>query len=143
MKVFKLVDNAKLPVKADGDMCYDFFACFSGDDIHVHPGEVEVITLGVAVDLTPYHGSFRPRSGLAARGLDVLGGQIDMSYRGELKVIVTNHETRGPAIRIKSGDKIVQMKLEEDITVDVEQVFSLDDLSASDRGSNGFGSSGN
>ena len=142
MRVFKLNDDAKLPVKSDEDMCYDFFACFSGEDKYVYHGEVTTISLGVAVDLSPYHGSLRPRSGLARRGLDVLGGQIDRSYRGELLVMLTSHDNIGPPIRIKSGDKIVQMKLEEDITVAVEQVFSLDDLSVSDRGSNGFGSTG-
>lgn len=143
MKVFKLKDNAKIPVKAEGDMCYDLFACFDGEDIYVYAGEVVVIPTGIAIDLTPYHASLRPRSGLAIRGLGVLGGQIDRSYRGEIKAIVTNHEQRGPAIRIASGDKFVQMKLEEDTTEPVEIVFSIDELSPSDRGDAGFGSTGN
>lgn len=143
MKVFKFKDNAKLPVKADEDMCYDLFACFDGEDIHVHYGEVVVIPTGIAIDLTPYHASLRPRSGLASRGLGILGGQIDRGYRGEIKVIVTNHEQRGPAIRISSGDKFVQMKLEEEISDPVEVVFSLDELSESNRGDAGFGSTGN
>lgn len=142
MKVFRKNLNAKMPVKAGEDMCYDLFACFDGEDIFIHHGEVVVVPLGVHIDLTPYHASLRPRSGLASRGLGVLGGQIDRSYRGEFKVILTNHESRGPAIRISSGDKIVQMKLEEDITVPVLEVASQSELSDSNRGQNGFGSTG-
>jgi len=138
MKVFKVRDSAKLPQKADGDMCYDVFADI--DEILVIPPLTAVkIPTGLVIDPYPYHISLRSRSGLAlGYGFSVIGGQIDMSYRGEILVI-------GIALkemRIFPGDKIAQFKLEPDISVEIKEVSSLSDLDETQRGSNGFGSTG-
>lgn len=141
MKVLKLREDAKLPTKADGDMCYDLYACID-HDIWVFHGEVIKVPTKICIDFGEYHASIRPRSGLASKGIDVLGGQIDASYRGEIIVMLTNHtEGHGPH-RISNGDKIAQMKLEKDITVEVTEAFSSDELSSTARGANGFGSTG-
>lgn len=131
-----LSKGAKAPEKAEDDMCYDFFAHIESP-VPIVRGNCRVIPTGVKADLGEYHGSLRTRSGMASKNLSVEGGQIDRSYRGEIKVILSNS---GPLPYIvQPGDKIAQLKLEHDITVDVEEVESLED---SDRGENGFGSTG-
>jgi len=144
MKVLKVRNGAKLPVKADGDMCYDIFACIPPEaEMWVFHGEVAKVPTGIIWDMSPYHGSIRCRSSLASKGLDVLGGQIDSSYRGEIFVMLTNHNTTGSAYRIKNGDKIAQVKLEHDITVEIQEVEDIRDLSFSHRCASGFGRTGN
>ena len=62
---------------------------------------------------------------------------IDSDYRGELKVLLFNHESTD--FSVKRGDRVAQLILEKISTPEVVQV---DDLDASDRGAGGFGSTG-
>ncbi len=82
----------------------------------------------------------RPRSGLAARmGITVLNapGTVDASYRGEVQVILINHSEADFTIR--RGDRIAQLVIQNLPTIDfVEQ----EKLNETERGSNGFGSTG-
>lgn len=139
IKVFKLNDTAKLPTKADGDMCYDIYA---DEDKHVQMGEIAVIKTGIKMSPPEsYHYSVRDRSGMAAKsGLHVVAGQIDNSYRGELLVAMTKLSIG--IYQINKGDKIAQIKFEEDTTFPVVEVQSEQDLGYTERGENGFGSSG-
>jgi dUTP pyrophosphatase len=142
MKVFKITDTAKLPTKDEGNMCYDLYANID-HEIMVHSGEVTRIPTGIKIALPfGYHASIRSRSGLAAKhGVQILGGQIDGNYRGEWIVLMTT-EPNMPLLVIKPGDRIAQFKIELDITAQVEEVFSEEELGTTDRGEKGFGSSG-
>jgi len=148
MKVFKIRPEAKLPTKADGDMCYDLYACIDEPIRFVH-GTVVNIPTGVKIALGEgKHASVRPRSGLAAKfGVDVLAGQIDNGYRGEWIVVLTTHKSGEIGnlnlLVVQPGDKIAQFKIEEDITEPVEEVFDEAELGETIRGEKGFGSSGN
>lgn len=163
IKVLKLSEEAKLPTKADGDMCYDIY---SNEDCFLEFGKVSTIKTGIKlVPPDGYHYSVRDRSGLAAKhGLHILAGQIDNSYRGELLVCMTklksefeetpiyeSLENENPLCaklmehvryEIQKGDKIAQIKFEKDTTFDVVEVKSEEDLGTTNRGERGFGSSG-
>lgn len=137
MKYF-LLDGGKAPQKEDGDMCYDLFAN-TDSPIVLSRGRIVKIPLGIKIDFGEYHASLRERSGLASKGIAVLGGQIDSGYRGEIQVILTNLSDIPHTVN--PGDKVCQMKLESDVTVDFE-LTSEEDLTQTNRGEDGFGSTG-
>lgn len=158
MVVLRTSETAKLPTKADGDMCYDIYA---NEDAVVEYGKITTIKTGLKIAPPEgYHYSVRDRSGLAAKhGLHVLAGQIDNSYRGELLVCMTklkletefetlldaedDRECVMVPYNIKAGDKIAQFKLEKDVTVTIVEATSIEELGLTQRGEKGFGSSGN
>ena len=79
-----------------------------------------------------------PRSGLSVKkGIDVLAGVVDSGYRGEIMVCLYN--TSNEDVEIKSGDRIAQIIFQE---VPVISLLLRDELETSQRGSNGFGSTG-
>lgn len=85
-----------------------------------------------------YYGRICPRSGLAVKsGIDVLAGVIDSDYIGEIKVVLINLGQYPEKINV--GDKIAQIIFQKYEIVSFEEV---DDLSKTDRGDNGFGSTG-
>lgn len=87
-----------------------------------------------------YEAQVRPRSGLALNyGLTVLNtpGTVDSGYRGEIGVLVMNHNER--AVTIKEGERIAQLV----ICPVIRAVFTpVEELPDSERGSGGFGSTG-
>ena len=141
--VKRLTPGAKLPVRADeGAVGYDLHADLSAmkdGRIIIQPCLRGVVPTGLAVAVPPgTYGRIAPRSGLAAnRGIDVLAGVVDRSYRGQVKVVLQNHDTF--PFTIEHGDRIAQLVLEKCETPDVREVEALDDTA---RGGNGFGSSG-
>ena len=140
LPVARLRDDAILPAQAyDGDAGLDLAAC---EHAELGPGERAVVGTGVAVAIPDgYAGLVVPRSGLAARhGLTIVNtpGLIDSGYRGELKVILLNTDAREPFV-IEPGMRIAQLVLVEVASVHLVEV---DELSESERGAAGFGSSG-
>jgi len=111
---------------------------YSAEDTVIEPGDYKIIKLGIATAFAPmYVGLFRDRSSMAGKGLHVMGGVIDSSYRGELKVMLLNvsdlfHD-------IKFGDKIIQVIFTPCYHLRTKVVTSLPD---SLRGVGGFGSTG-
>jgi dUTP pyrophosphatase len=105
------------------------------------PGKHVTVPTGLAVALPPgFEAQVRPRSGLAARhGVTVLNspGTIDADYRGEISVILINHGD-APFI-IRRGERIAQMVIAPVVRAELAVAASL---SATDRGSGGFGSTG-
>jgi dUTP pyrophosphatase len=103
-----------------------------------------LVPTGVAVAIPPGHaGLVLPRSGLALKhGVTCLNtpGLIDSGYRGELRVILVNHDPEQD-YKVTRGDRIAQL-----VIVRVEEAdFSLvseDGLGAAERGSGGFGHTG-
>ena len=105
------------------------------------PGKHATVPTGLAVALPPgFEAQVRPRSGLAARhGVTVLNspGTIDADYRGEISVILINH---GDApFMIRRGERIAQMVIAPVVRAELAVAASL---SATGRGSGGFGSTG-
>lgn len=123
----------------DGDAGCDLM---SAKDLVLKPGERAMVPTGVAIAIPEgFAGFVQPRSGLAAKhGIGIVNGPglIDSGYRGEIKVILVNHDLR-EAFCIKKGDKIAQLVIQEVARARFNQV---QDLEGTKRGSGGFGSTG-
>ncbi|MGL3212256.1 dUTP diphosphatase [Bradyrhizobium sp. BR 1433] len=105
------------------------------------PGRYEMVPTGLTIALPPgYEAQVRPRSGLAAKyGVTVLNspGTIDADYRGEIHVLLINHGHE--VFSIRRGERIAQMVI---APVTRAELVPVDVLSATGRGSGGFGSTG-
>lgn len=161
----RLSDNAILPTKAHAtDSGFDLFAA---QDVIIAPGETVVVPSDIAIQLPQgYEAQVRPRSGITSKTkLRVQLGTIDEQYRGNIGIIVDNvapktdsetgefylmDESKTVLIEydanfdktyyVRKGDKIAQLVVQPiPATVAVEITGELED---SDRGANGFGSSG-
>lgn len=101
-----------------------------------------LVPTGLAVAIpSGYAGFIQPRSGLALKhGVTCLNtpGLIDSGYRGELKVLLINHDPTDD-FEIAPGERIAQLVIQRVETADFTVV---DDLPSSDRGAGGFGSTG-
>jgi dUTP pyrophosphatase len=105
------------------------------------PGKHAMIPTGLTIALPQgFEAQVRPRSGLAAKhGVTVLNspGTVDADYRGEVCVLLINHGDQ--PFPIRRGERIAQMVIAQVARVELVPVSSL---SATDRGSGGFGSTG-
>ena len=138
--VRRLDPGLPLPSYAlDGDAGMDLR---SAVDIVLAPGERARIGTGLALAIPEgYAGFVQPRSGMAARaGLGFVNspGLIDAGYRGEIQIVAINLDAQEP-IAIRRGDKIAQLVIQPVLHVEVAEV---DELPASKRGAEGFGSTG-
>jgi dUTP pyrophosphatase len=82
-----------------------------------------------------------PRSGLAARhGLSIVNtpGTIDAGYRGEISVLLVNHDPRQP-VELRRGDRVAQLVVQR---VETARFVAVDELPGSARGVGGYGSTG-
>ena len=106
------------------------------------PGQRALVPTGLTIALpSGYEAQVRPRSGLASKhGVTVLNspGTVDADYRGEIGVLLVNHGD-GP-FSIQRGERIAQMVIAPVVQV---ELVSAAKLSATERGSGGFGSTGN
>ncbi|MTV17441.1 MULTISPECIES: dUTP diphosphatase [Bradyrhizobium] len=105
------------------------------------PGRYEMVPTGLTIALPAgYEAQVRPRSGLAAKyGVTVLNspGTIDADYRGEINVLLINHSHE--VFSIRRGERIAQMVI---APVTKAELVPVEVLSATGRGSGGFGSTG-
>ena len=112
-----------------------------GTPMILAPGQYALVPTGLTIALPPgYEAQVRPRSGLAAKhGVTVLNAPstVDADYRGEVGVLLINHGSAPFAIR--RGERIAQMVIASVVQAELVPVISL---SATDRGSGGFGSTG-
>ena len=110
-------------------------------NINIDPGKTAIIPTGLALSIPKgFEVQIRPRSGLAAKQkISVLNtpGTIDADYRGEIKVILIN---LGPEpFKVEKGLRIAQMVV---CPIVQAQLKEVDDLSETERGKGGFGSTG-
>jgi len=145
---------------AGSDLGYDLY---SVEDVVLPPGVPIKVRTGIAVEGPPGWGFvLGDRSSMAARGVTYAGGRIDAGYRGEILVCLVNvnqptHSVRllrdaagavtdvtlestDASVHIRKGDKIAQMSPFEARTA--IPVTVVDELSSSERGGRGFGSTG-
>lgn len=165
VKVKKLNKDVELPKYArEFDAGFDLVAA---EDVIIKPGETKVISTGLAFEIPPgYEMQIRPRSGMSRKTkLRVVLGTIDSGYRGEVGVIADNASlieygsrpryaagilagdndfnitaaTKYEVIKIRKGDRIAQ-----GVIAPCETAFFVeaDELSNSERGTGGFGSTG-
>ena len=115
---------------------------YSRIDLELAPGERAMVPTGIAIALEPgYVALVHPRSGRAIKeGLGMVNapGTVDAGYRGELQVILINHDSKNP-ISIKRGERIAQLVIQPVIRAELIEVESLP---GTNRGAGGFGSTG-
>ena len=133
--------GAVLPQRAHAtDAGADLFAWFEGDtnEIEIYPGEQKLVDTGVAVKIPQgYAGFVYNRSSQGKKGITIPHsvGVIDSDYRGTIKVILKN--TSEDPYKIQRGDRIAQLVIQA-----VELVAFTDIWNDTERGSGGFGSTG-
>ncbi|ALX04691.1 dUTP diphosphatase [Aeromicrobium erythreum] len=134
--------DPQLPVPAyahPGDAGVDLHAAAPAT---LAPGERVLVPTGIAIALPDGYAAFvHPRSGLALRhGLSVVNtpGTVDAGYRGEIKVLLVNHDLR-ETVEVARGDRIAQLVVQRVEHVTFREVESLEDTS---RGAGGYGSTG-
>ncbi len=145
VQVLRLPHGADLPLPAyqsEHAAGLDLLAAVPADaPVTLAPGARAMIPTGLAFALPPgTEGQVRPRSGLAAKnGVTVLNtpGTIDADYRGEVQVILINHDTV-PFV-VTRGTRIAQLVVAAVLRADLRQVTSMD---TTGRGTGGFGSTG-
>lgn len=139
IRVKRLHPDAKIPKAAKvGDVAFDLYSVI---DYELKSGERYAVPTGIAIEIPAgYEGQVRPRSGLALKdGITVLNtpGTIDSGYRGEVKTIMINHGDI--SFKINKGMRISQLAIRP---VPKVEFIEVDELSDTDRGEGGFGSTG-
>jgi dUTP pyrophosphatase len=111
-------------------------------DIEIAPGERALVPTGISIALPDGYAAFaHPRSGLAIKygvGMVNAPGTIDAGYRGELQIILINHDLH-ETFSIKRGDRIAQLVFQK---VERAEFIEVEELPGSGRGVDGFGSTG-
>ncbi|MFT8709476.1 MAG: dUTP diphosphatase [Sporolactobacillus sp.] len=149
IKIKKLSPDTVIPeYKHRTDAGFDLAAA---EIVLIHPGQTVRVKTGLAFDIPDgYEMQIRPRSGLSAKSpIRVIVGTIDSGYHGEVSIIVElralsgSKENKYPnytgSYCIFTGDRIAQAIIAPVVHADFEEVDELDE---SERGTNGFGSTG-
>lgn len=134
---YKKLTSTAIPFKysREGDACMDMYADM---DAVLYPHETVIIKTGIAVEIPEgFEGIVRGRSGLATQGINVHIGTIDATYRGDVGVIVTNNSLQ--LFGIHKGNRIAQFTVKPVYPVHLTEV---EELSETERGEQGYGSSG-
>ncbi len=138
--VRRLDPDLPLPAYAHpGDAGADLVAA---EDVELGPGERAMVPTGLAIALPDGFAAFvQPRSGLAHRlGVGIVNapGTVDAGYRGEIKVLLVNHDPTG-VVRLRRGDRIAQLVVQR---VETARFHEVQRLPGSARGEGGHGSTG-
>jgi dUTP pyrophosphatase len=159
------ITNDPPKYKHDDDACFDIQASFEdlfanqnfmlnviGKDITsdetvkipnivLKPGDKIIMPTGLYIECA--HGwevQIRPRSGLSSKGIHVEFGTIDENYRGEIGINISNQSNEN--FIIKHGDRIAQGAYRQSPKAMFIKINSKEELSQTERGENGFGSTG-
>lgn len=163
LSVKRLTDTAKLPTKAyEDDAGIDIY---SDVDVMIRPGQTVKVSTGIAIQLPTIWNSGHEtaanfiwdRSSMGVKGIHRLAGCCDLSYIGEVTVVLTNlnveplltklamtgkvtlEDIMEHTYHIKQGDKIAQLVLQK---VQKLPIVEVEELFATERGEKGFGSTG-
>ena len=141
IKVKKLKPDATVPTMGSKFAAGADLYSAEDADVVIGPGETKFIGTGLAMEIPEgYVGLVYARSGLASkRGLAPANkvGVVDSDYRGEIKVALHNHGKE--AQTVEKGERIAQMVIAPYLSVNYEEA---DELSETERGEGGFGSTG-
>ena len=122
-----------------GDAGADLYA---REDFTLEPGMRKLIPTGISIALPPgYVALVHPRSGLALKhGISMVNtpGTIDAAYRGEIGVILINHDLN-ETFSAKRGDRIAQLVIQK---VEAAEFVEVEQLPGTSRGAGGFGHTG-
>jgi len=140
VQILRLDPDLPLPAYArPGDAGADLMTTV---DVTLAPGERALVPTGLAIALPEgFVALVHPRSGLAARhGLSIVNapGTVDAGYRGEIKVLLVNHDPTEP-VELRRGDRIAQLVIQR---VERARFVEVETLPESARGAGGYGSTG-
>lgn len=147
LKVMRNESAKRFPMLAiakEGDVGLDLACTLDGPEFGgvftVKPGERRLLPTGVHIELPEgYWASIEARSSTSKLGLIIPKGVIDEGYRGEMFAQVMN--VGNNAVTIHDGDRIIQLIVHKRHIKDMN-IIEVDELSPSERGSDGFGSTG-
>jgi len=127
--------DAKVPTRGhEGDAGYDVYAI---EDTIIPTYRTVIVPAGISIQLPQgYYAELHPRSSLALRSIYMKIGIIDEGYRGDIGAIVIALHT---PMEVKKGERIAQLILKKREAIEFKEV---DTLSKSERGQQGFGSTG-
>jgi dUTP pyrophosphatase len=138
LKFKKLHEDAITPTQGSEHAAgYDLYAL---ENAHLHKDQVLKVHTGIAIQLPEgYFGAVCPRSGLAVKGVTVYNapGIVDSDYIGEICVLLTSNQD--DRFLVEKGMRIGQLVIQQHFSVQFEEVS---ELTETDRGDGGFGSSG-
>lgn len=142
VKIKKLYEDAVVPTRGSYQAAgYDLYAHGLPDGTLIRPHDTWMIGTGIAMEIPDgYFGGIYARSGLATKkGLRPANcvGVVDADFRGEIKVAVHNDSDQRQ--EIQNGDRIAQLIIQPYLNVEFDEA---DKLSDTERGSGGFGHSG-
>lgn len=142
LKIHLLNENGKAPVRGSKEAAgYDIYA--SEETTIPANGRGMVSTALSIICPVGTYGRVAPRSGLAVKhGISTGAGVIDADYRGEVKVLLFNHDNKD--FKVEKGDRIAQLIIERIVTPEIEVLDTAAWNVAKDteRGAGGFGSTG-
>ncbi|MBQ7460229.1 MAG: dUTP diphosphatase [Oscillospiraceae bacterium] len=141
IKIKKLSEHAITPRRSSSSAAgADLYALLS-EPLEIAPGDTAFIPTGISAEIPEgYAGFVFARSGLASKvGLAPANkvGVVDSDYRGEIIVALHNHSDSSATVR--SGDRVAQLVVMPVVTADY---IEADELSGTERGAGGFGSTG-
>ena len=129
--------GASIEAPREGDAGFDIRAA---ENSIIEPGEQKLISTGLKASIPlAWVGIIKDRSSMAIKGIRSHAGVIDASYRGEIKVLLSNAASE--SFHIEAGDRVAQMVVIPCL-VDSIEVDSEDKLGETGRGAAGFGSTG-
>lgn len=134
----KLCPDATMPTKGSVGAAGSDLHAFIHSSIDLQPGERKLISTGIHISMPQScYARIAPRSGLAVKGIDISAGVVDSDYTGCIKVLVVNNSKE--IFTIVHGDRIAQIIFEKIIN---PVWISTEVLDYTDRGADGFGSTG-
>lgn len=138
VRIRKIHNDAKVPTYGTtGAACADLYVV---EDYYLRPGDVRLLHTGFAMEIPEgYEALVRPRGSAIKNQILILNtpGTVDYDYRGEILVGVKNIGYKD--FVIKKGERVAQMTVKKFERIEFEEV---EELSDTERGSNGFGSTG-
>ncbi len=142
VKVKKVRKDAVLPTYGTASSAgADLYACLETDSVEIDPRQTVMIPTGLSMEIPEgFAGLIYARSGLASKkGLAPANkvGVVDSDYRGEIMVALHNHSDK--VVSVERGERIAQFIITPYLRANFEKVTELSDT---ERGAGGFGSTG-
>lgn len=147
IKFVKVHPKAVIPHAAHpmGDAGYDLYAV---EDTTIPPGEVVMVRTGLQLADCPledaqgnqYFLDIRSRSGLSRKLIFPVTGTVDVSYRGEMQVVLANLSKE--SYQVKTGERIAQMVVQQIVANGRVSFEETQEVTQTARGAGGFGSTG-
>tara|TARA_R110000851_G_scaffold230477_1_gene383215 strand:+ start:71 stop:490 length:420 start_codon:yes stop_codon:yes gene_type:complete len=136
LPIKRLTRTATTPTKAnESDAGFDLYA---DENIILKTGETSLVSTGVSMAIPVGNvGLIWDRSSMGVKGIHRFAGVIDSGYRGEVKVCL--HNASKDDYRIECGNRIAQILIQSITQIELKEVTDLDNT---ERGGEGFGSSG-